>query len=272
MNEITSRDNQHLKFARSVRDGRESEAIFIEGTRLVEEAIRSNVAITKCFVTHSFEESDRGGELVRQLEASETEIFYVPDAVFKTIADTENPQGIIAIAKRHESSSETIEKGLEKNVLKLVVLLHQINNPSNLGAVLRTAEAAGVCGVVTTPGSSDPFLPKSLRASMGSAFRLPVWENVDIERALDWASKTGLKTTALDIGRGSSIYEADWRQPRLLIIGSEAHGLEKDLLTKTVEVLNIPMASQVESLNLSVSCGIALFEARRQNNLSTISV
>lgn len=267
MNEITSRDNQHLKYVRYVRDGRESESIFIEGTRLVEEAIRSNLSISKCFVASSFSESNRGAELLDQIEDSEIAIFNVPDAVFRTIADTENPQGIIAIANRPESSSETIEKCLEKNALKLVVLLHQINNPANLGAVLRTAEAAGVSGVVTTSDSADAFSPKSLRASMGSAFRVPVWENIDIELAFEWASKTSLKTTALDIGGGSSIYEANWRQPRLLIIGSEAHGLEKDLLVKSNEIINIPIAPSVESLNLAVSCGITLFEARRQNSL-----
>lgn len=267
MNEITSRDNQHLKYVRSVRDGRESESIFIEGIRVVQEATRSNLSINKCFVASSFAQTNRGGELLRQIEDSETAIFSVPDAVFRTIADTENPQGIIAIASRPESSGEVIEKRLAENKLKIVVLLDRINNPANLGAVLRTAEAAGVSGVVTTTGSSDAFSPKSLRSSMGSAFRVPVWENIDIEHAVEWASITGLKTTALDIGGASSIYEADWRLPRLLIIGSEAHGLEKVTLTETDEVLNIPMASPVESLNLAVSSGITLFEARRQNSL-----
>lgn len=263
MNEITSRDNQHLKFARAVRDGREADWIFIEGTRLVEEAIQSKLSINTCFATRSFAEGRRE-VLVRQLIDSETELFYVPDAVFKTIADTENPQGIIAIGKRPVAYIQGIEKCLKENDLKLVVLLNQINNPANLGAVLRTAEAAGVSGVVTTIGSADAFSPKSLRAAMGSAFRIPVWENADISIVFDWARKMGLLPTALDVGGQSTIYDTGWKNPRLLIVGSEAHGLDKDLLDKVEEVVSVPMALPVESMNLAVSCGITLFEARRQ--------
>lgn len=265
MNEITSRDNQHLKFARAVRDCRERDCIFIEGLRLVEEAIQSECLVNKSFVTRSFLDTARGDELVQQLAITEAEILLVSDALLRSIADTENPQGIVAIAARPTGGREAIEISLSHSGLKLVLLLHQINNPSNLGAVMRTAEAAGAAGVITTKGSSEAYSPKSLRASMGSAFRIPVWENADLDLVFEWAGKAGLKTTALDIGGQSSIYQADWRQPRLLLTGSEAHGLEKNLLAKKDEVLNIPMASPVESLNLAVSCGIALFEARRQN-------
>jgi TrmH family RNA methyltransferase len=263
MDEITSKDNQHLKFARAVRDGREADLIFIEGSRLAEEAVQSKLPINKCFTTRSFV-GGRGGELVQKFIDSRTDLFYVSDAVFNTIADTENPQGIIAIAARPMASSEVIENCLRESDLKLVVLLHQINNPANLGAVLRTAESAGVSGVVTTAGSADAFSPKSLRASMGSAFRLPVWENTDMDHTLEWAREAGLKTTSLDIDGRSSIYEVDWQPSRLLIFGSEAHGLEKDFLANVDEVVTIPMATPVESLNLAVSCGITLFEARRQ--------
>jgi TrmH family RNA methyltransferase len=265
MNEITSRDNQHLKFAKAVRDGRERDWIFIEGLRLAEEAIRSACLVNKCFVTRSFLDTARGDELVQGFTGTETEILLVSDTLLRSIADTENPQGIIAIAERPTGGREAIEAQLSGKGLKLVLLLHEINNPSNLGAVLRTAEAAGAAGVITTTGSSDAFSPKSIRASMGSAFRLPVWENVDISYVFEWAEKVELRTTALDIGGRRSIYEVDWRQQRLLIAGSEAHGLESDILAKTDETLNIPMASPVESLNLAVSCGITLFEARRQN-------
>ncbi len=267
MNEITSRDNQNLKFARAVRDGRERDWIFVEGLRLVEEAIRSECSINKCFVSRAFTETARGDEIVRQLEKPETDVFQLPDAIFRSIGDTDNPQGIVTIAKRPTDGKDSIEANLSKTetLLPVVVFLSEINNPSNLGAVLRTAEAAGAAGVITSTGSTDAYSPKSIRASMGSGFRLPVWENAETEAVFDWAAKFKLKATALDLGGTKTLYEIDWRTPRLLIVGSEAHGLGQEILVRAADIIKIPMQPPVESLNLAVSCGITLFEARRQN-------
>jgi rRNA methylases len=254
-----------MKFARAVRDGREDGSMLIEGTRLFEEAIRSECHISTCFVTQSLLETQRGSKLLGLIDRDGTDVSLVSDTLLRTIADTANPQGIIAVARRPASGGREIEARLNRSVFKLVVFLVSINNPSNLGAVVRTAEAAGVAGVITSIGSADAFSPKSLRAAMGSAFRMPVWENANAQETIEWCDKIGLRTTSLDIKGTSNIYEADWREPRLLIIGSEAHGLDEDVLARSNDVLTIPMASPVESLNLAVSCGITIFEARRQS-------
>ena len=264
---ITSRDNPKIKFARSVRDGREPVHIFIEGVRLAEEALRSGIEVQHAFLDSAFTTKKRNRELADLIEEKKIEAFELNEKAFRSIADTVNAQGVVLLAYRPASDLESIERRLhEPGILPLVLFLHEINNPSNLGAILRTAEAAGVAGIIVSSRSADVFSPKSLRASMGSAFRLPIRSNAEIENVFEWAGSKGLISTAADI-RGRSVHTSvDWRAPRLLIFGSEAHGLGEDRLDQVKELTFIPMRKGVESLNLAVSCGIILFEAARQNS------
>jgi TrmH family RNA methyltransferase len=254
---ITSRDNAKLKFARSVRDGRETGLIFIEGVRLVQEALRSDLSIRSAFVSVAFSLG-----LAESLNNTRVEVITVAEKAFASIADTENSQGIVLIAERPTPSLDDV-RGEGP-----VVLLHQVNNPSNLGAVVRTAEAAGCAGLITTNGSADAFSPKALRASMGSAFRLPVVERIGFGDAIEWVRSNGLVTTAADVSGTLNYAEVDWTIPRLLVFGSEAHGLSERELESINEKVVIPMENEVESLNLAVSSGIVLFEAKRQRDLS----
>src|SRR5438445_4763561 len=196
-----------------------------------------------------------------------TRIAQIPEKVFTTIADTQQPQGIILIANRPKTSAETIKHGRGSASLPLAIFLHEINNPSNIGAIMRTTEAAGVSGVIVSKNSADVYSPKALRAAMGASFRLLVWENADFAEVLTWANEENLTTTAADTTAPISYTEIDWKKPRLLVFGSEAHGLGDKKLAKMKEKINIPMENGVESLNLAVSAGIILFEAKR--NLSS---
>ncbi|MBA2378224.1 MAG: RNA methyltransferase, partial [Blastocatellia bacterium] len=190
-------------------------------------------------------------------------VFTVSEKVFKAVADTRSPQGIALIADRPEFESSRfatlrIDSGF-------VIYLHEINNPNNLGAVLRSAEAAGCEGVITSPGSADPFSPKALRASMGSAFRMPIWAGVRVDEAFELANSYKMVPTAIDLEGGLSYIEADLKRPRLLMFGSEAHGLPEEILIhRGLEMITIPMATPVESLNLAASAAVVMFEARRQ--------
>lgn len=159
-----------------------------------------------------------------------------------------------------------IEAALESGgrEFPLVILLHQINNAANLGAVLRTAEAAGISGVVLTKNSTGAFAPKALRGAMGASFRLPIWMNADFFEALDWADRAGLVSVCADARAEKSYTEIDWKMPRLVIFGSEAHGLSEREKASVIEEMKIPMENAVESLNLAVSSGVILFEAMRQ--------
>ncbi len=260
---ITSRDNQHLVNARKVRGGQGGNQIFIEGRRLVEEALMSGIVIDECFYVDGF----RDRELLARIAARTSRIYEIPERIFRTVADVENPQGTILLGQRPGNGRGIIEKrmGSQATALAAVLFLNEISNPANLGAILRTADAAGVAGVIVSENSADAFSPKGLRAAMGSSFRLPIWENVEFDEVLRWAKKWNLTSTAADVRAEKNYFEIDWRRPRLLIFGSEAHGLNKMELTAVDEQLHIPMENGVESLNLAVSAGIILFEAKRQN-------
>lgn len=251
---ITSRDNVNLKLARAVRDGRDHSLIFIEGARLFEEAIRSRLDIQHVLISSDVSRSVKLAELLSYQRAK---LLKVATRLFDSIADTTNSQGVIALARKPQSDRESLGEGI-------VVLLHGVNNPANLGAVVRSAEASGASGLITTIGSADAFSPKALRASMGSAFRLPIVERHDLSDAIAWARGRGLVSTAADVSGTISYSDVDWNVPRLVVFGSEAHGLNERELALIDEKICIPMENEVESLNLAVSSGIILFEARRQ--------
>jgi TrmH family RNA methyltransferase len=266
MQKITSRDNQKIKQARKVRDGKDGDFIFVEGARLAEEALRSNLNVSDIFFTESFAKSERGKIFLQKAEKfNPTE---VAENVFDSLSDTKHSQGVVVISEKPETGENILEAALQKKTCEfpLVVLLHQINNPSNLGAILRTSEAAGVAGVILTENSADVFSPKALRSAMGASLRLPVWTNAGFFEVLEWAKQKNLVSICADINAEKSYTEIVWKQSRLLIFGSEAHGLSAREREKIDESLLIPMENDVESLNLAVACGVILFEAKRQKN------
>lgn len=254
---ITSRDNRRLVNARRVRDGAVQELIFVEGKRLVGEAVSAGVVIDECLVAESFGDA----ELVERIGAR-APVFDVPDRLFKSIADTMNPQGIVVLAQRPKSGF------FQRQDLPLdaspFVFLKDVNNPSNLGAILRTAEAAGAGGVITSSGSADAFSAKSLRAAMGSAFRMKVEQGIGLAKAVEWARTRGIRVVATDPVDGVDYTANDWTVPTLVIFGSEAHGLAREEIAMCDASIRISIAEGVESLNLAASAAVILFEARRQ--------
>ncbi len=257
---IISRDNRRLVNVRSVRDGKSNTQIFIEGRRLAREALRSEIVINECFIADDFADS----KLLEDIIAVVDRVFEIPAKVFSSISDTEQSQGIVLLAERPFTGSSNVERRLDRESIPLVLFLYEINNPSNLGAILRTGEAAGVAGVIVSKNSADAYSAKSLRSSMGSGFRISIWENVTFEEVLAWAKSFGLVATAADISAEFSYTEIDWEVPRLLIFGSEARGLSDEQLKNIEQKLIIPMQNGVESLNLSISAAVIMFEAQRQ--------
>ena len=258
---INSRDNSRLVSVRKIRDGKVTTSIFVEGRRLAEEALRSSLELEECFVSDAFD----GEDLIDAISERGATVLYVAERLFASISDTKTPQGIVLTAKRPTTGRHDIESRLGSTALPLVVYLKEINNPSNLGAVLRTTEAAGIAGLVVSTNSADSFSPKAIRASMGAVFRMPVWENAEFEEVIAWATAANCRTTASDISARGSYTQIDWTSARLLIVGSEAHGLSSDELDSVADKILIPMENGVESLNLAVATGIILFEAKRQN-------
>ena len=259
---ITSRDNSLLRQARAVRDGKVEELIFVEGLRLCEEAQRSNLSIDAVIVSEELVRKERAAKAINELSRVSKRVASVSEKLLASISYTKTPQGIVVLAQRPESSEERLAASLNAN--SLLVVLHQINNPVNVGAILRTAEAAGATGVITTANTSDPFSPKSLRGAMGSAFRLRIWSGVSFDEMIEWCRKRGLKSVCADAEAQTEYTEIDWTKPSALILGTESTGFTPQELESADELVHIPMKGAAESLNVSVAGGILLFEAARQ--------
>lgn len=266
---ITSRDNTLVKRARNVRDGRVREQIFIEGLRLCEEAAHSldRENILDVISTERMAESKRGASLLSRLAQNGKRAVLVSEPVFSSISDTKTPQGIILLALRPNTDRSSLL--IRSDKVPLLVVLHQLNNPSNVGAILRTAEAAGVSGVILTTGSTDIFSPKALRGAMGSTFRIPIWTDATLDEVLRFCVELGARTICTDLQAPRAHTEIDWNVPSALLVGSEASGFAREEIALADSSFKIPMNSPVESLNVAVAVGVVLYEAARQRSVGS---
>src|SRR6185369_16594504 len=259
---ITSRDNSLLRRARAVRDGKADDAIFIEGLRLCEEALRSDLQIEAVVYSEEIAGKARAADLIKQLNESAAKSAVVSEKLLASISYTKTPQGIVVLADRPAHDEENFAS--HQPPTPLLVVLHETNNPVNVGAIMRTAEAAGVTGVITTAHASDPFSPKALRGAMGSAFRIPVWMGPDFDAVMAWCGAKNIRTACADAG-GEKLYtDVDWRKSIALIVGPESAGLSAAEIAAAGAAVRIPMQGHTESLNVAVATGIILYEAARQ--------
>lgn len=262
MKVITSKDNPKVKAAIKVRRGKDRNNIFVEGRRLAEEALSSGIPVRAAFFSSGFLSAEENLSLATVISRGPTPAFELDDKLFHSLADTASPQGIVLICSRPVATLEDL--AAQAPPLPVTVFLDRASNPGNLGAILRTTEAAGATGVITSAGSVDAFSPAVLRGSMGASFRVPVAEKVPEAQAFDWARRKGLKVIVAASDAVKSYLEADLTSPSLIVFGSEAHGTSPAAMEAADEKIMIPMENGVESLNLAVSAGIVLFEARRQ--------
>lgn len=261
---ITSRDNSLLRQARSVRDGKVDELIFVEGLRLCVEALRSNLELEAVIASEELIRKEKAADSFAEISRAAHRAGTVSEKLLESVSYTKTPQGIVVLARRPESSEQRLNLNLTDK--PLLVVLHQINNPVNVGAILRTAEAAGATGIITTKNTSDPFSPKSLRGAMGSAFRLPIWRNTDFSEAVAWCRKRNISLVGAAAAANMKHTDWDWTRPSALVLGPESTGLTGEEMSATDQAVSIPMEGEVESLNVSVATGILLYEAARQRS------
>lgn len=266
---INSRDNSLLRRARAVRDGKIDDLIFVEGLRLCEEALSSGLPIEAVIFSEEIARKEKAAHLLRELSHVCDPVVSVTEKLLESISYTKTPQGIVLLATRPPSDEANFES--KQTTSPLLVVLHEINNPVNVGAILRTAEAAGATGAITTEHSSDPFSPKSLRGAMGAAFRLPVWAGTAYGEVLSWCARHEIETVCADI-KGAQLYtDLDWTTARALIMGPESTGLTAEEVASAQKVVTIPMLGKVESLNVGVAAAILLYEAARQRALKIVA-
>jgi TrmH family RNA methyltransferase len=255
---IESQANPHVKRIRSLAAGRKDrrrERLFVlEGVRLVADALEHGGTLDLAlYAPDQLGQTDAGRELREKL-ASLPRAYAATSQVVAAASDTLHPQGVVALARWPQ---------VEPGTPGLVLVLDAIQDPGNLGTLLRSAEAVGVAEVLCASGTVDVYSPKVVRAAMGAHFRLAV------EQDLGWEA-VGERLFAIDHVYAADAdatmpyYAADWRQPSALIIGNEAHGLSDAARSLATKTIGIPMRGRVESLNAAVAGSVILFEALRQ--------
>ncbi len=259
---ITSTHNPRLQRVRALlnqRDRREDEQVFvIEGVRLIEEAWQAGCPLE--FVLASSNLTSRGEELRVRLSTAGVIVESVAETVFNRLADTDSPQGLLAVARKNPLS-------LPPN-WDFIVIADELRDPGNLGALLRSAAAAGAQAVILTPGSVDAYSPKVVRAAMGAHFRIAIQQYTwaQIETLCHQREEGPARILVTAVSGGQTIWQTDLRSPCALVIGSEAAGASPAALRLADELLTIPMPGHFESLNAAVAAGILLFEVVRQRH------
>lgn len=257
---ITSAANQHIKDIVQIREKRAKfrhTAFLVEGPHLVEMALNARVHIKEVFATEAFINTKEHQDMLRKITGT---VFEVPEQVLKKITDTETPQGIVAVAGYEPSTLDTLS--LKAN--PLLVVLDAIQDPGNLGTIIRTADAAAADAVILLPGSCDVFMPKVIRATAGSIFNLPL---IYTEPAslVDWLRKKKIRLVVTAADAGKTIFESDLSGNIAIAFGNEAHGISDHLRKAADLFLNIPILGKAESLNVATSAAICLYEAVRQS-------
>lgn len=253
---ITSISNRYVKQVRALQHRRKTrwkEGLFVvEGVRLAYEVVAKEMAVHTAF--HVDNLTDRGKGLVHSLARLGAEIQVVSEEVMKAMSDTESPPGILLTLP--------IPKISPPERIDFALILDRLNDPGNLGTILRTATAAGVQVVYMTEGTVDPFNPKVVRAGMGAHLRIPIQTLGDQEKQ----SLDGLEIYIAEHGAGRPYYQVDWNVPVALIIGSEAAGPGDAMRSLASDGVHIPMQEEIESLNAAVAAGVILFEVVRQRS------
>ncbi|MDA8234414.1 MAG: RNA methyltransferase [Clostridia bacterium] len=258
---LTSVQNTRVKEIKGLhqKKNRDREKVFlIEGVRFVEEALAAGVTVNTVIHSPKLITTLRGQELLYKAENGGVELLEVADHVLEHLADTENPQGVMAVLPQLEQGSIPPEG-------RLVLLVDGVQDPGNLGTIIRTADAAGVGAVLLGEGTVDLYNPKTLRSTMGSLFHLPV-TRVNALEVITAMKQQGWRVAVADVQGKVEWFEADFYKPMVIVVGSEARGPREEILSIADDRLRITMPGRAESLNVAIATGVLLFEYIRQNN------
>jgi TrmH family RNA methyltransferase len=262
MPDITSSHNPRLKAAVKLRDRRErvrEGRFLIDGRREIERALAAGVAIAEAFVKDDAEQAVKIAPLMHQLRRAGASILLTAPAPFGKLAFGDRDEGMVAVAVTPQTSLASL--ALPPN--PLVAVLAGIEKPGNIGAVLRTADAAGVSAVIVADGGTDLYNPNAIRASLGAIFTVPVCAASSAE-TLAWLKQQGLAVFAARVDGAIDYASASYRGPSAIILGSEAHGLSDHWSGPEVVAISLPMLGAVDSLNVSATAAVLCYEVARQ--------
>lgn len=256
---ISSKDNELIKGIKKLKEKkyREQEGKYIiEGIKLIEEAINENANIDtiviceECMKTYDIED-----KLLYSI--AKYNCIYVTSKVFNTITDVVNPQGIIGVIKKENEESEI------NYIDDIIIALDNIQDPGNLGTILRTVDSANLKQILVSKESADAFNPKVVRSTMGAIFRVKIVECEDLKETLEKLKQKNYKVVVTSLNTKNSIYDIDYNK-KVIVIGNEANGVSKEIQSIADEKIKIPMIGKTESLNASVATGVIVYEYVRR--------
>ena len=258
---ITSKDNEFVKHVKKLKEKKYREEygeFLVEGIKMIEEAISEDAVIKQIVVCDDCKtQSSIPSDLL--YEIAKYDCVYVSEKIFNTMTDVTNPQGILAIIQKYPSEENQID--FKEN---LFLVLDNIQDPGNMGTILRTADSVGLTQILISKGTADQYNPKVVRSTMGAIFRVKVIECEDLTKTLKELKKHKIKVYGTDLKTDKSIYDVDY-QKSAIVIGNEANGVSTEILNLADEKIKIPMPGKTESLNAAVATSVILYEAIRPN-------
>ena len=235
----------------------------VEGSRSIEEVFKGGYRVAFLFVTTSAMEQERVQEIIDTTLDQGGDLIEVSDNVMNKIADTQTPSGVFAIVKH---PTYTLEKLNEDKTDGLILVLDEVRDPGNLGAIIRTADAVGVKAIFLLKGCTDLYASKTIRATMGSVFHLPVISDLEKEECIEWCKNTGHEIVVSTLEEAESLYDVKVNLNKTaLVVGNEAAGVSEEFFKAADKKVYIPMQGKAESLNVAMATGIMLFEFARRN-------
>lgn len=257
---ITSTSNGQVKqvmnLLNKAKSRRENKSFVVEGVKMVSEAPKER--LEKIYVSESFAKNHKNGPDGIQWDDSKVEI--VSDNVFKQMSDTKTPQGIMAIVKMQESSLDEIVGGDKA----FVMVCEDLQDPGNLGTIIRTGEGAGISGVILTKNTVDVYNPKTIRSTMGSLYRVPFLYTDNLPEIIGQMKLLGVTVYAAHLNGNNSYAKENYSGKCAFLIGNEGNGLKDETAALADRLVKIPMEGQVESLNAAVSSAVIMYEVNRQ--------
>jgi TrmH family RNA methyltransferase len=247
------------RIAAAVKAAASGESMLLEGRRMIEDALDAGIRIEEIFVRKKSEEQGEEEDLLRRARGEgKARVTEVSSRVLGKLSDLPSTRGVVALASPPHRTLASITPSKKFSSSSLFLLLDDVQDPANVGAILRSGEAFGAAAALLTPGCAWPFSPRALRASAGSAFRLPVCTRVATGEAVLWARANGIALAGAEAHSGIAPEALASVRPIALVIGSEGHGISPQIAAALDHRVTVPLLGRVESLNAAVAAGVLL--------------
>jgi TrmH family RNA methyltransferase len=263
---LSSKDNKIIKNIRSLSDAKhryKEKTFLIEGIKIVEEALRDNLGVLAVVASPSLMRH-HGKGILKLAESRGVDVVWISERLMDALAESKTPQPIMAAIQMKQHSEDV----LVDSTANLIIVAHQLQDPGNLGTIIRSAEAAGASGIAVSPNTVDPYNAKTIRASMGSILRVPVVSVGDLHVFIRKCRQSGFQAVATVVAGEKTHFDIDLTKPTVVILGQEGAGLSGDVMPDIDLRIRIPMAKTVESLNVATAAAVILYEALRQRQYS----